>query len=133
VVEELGAKLGRSPTVAELARAVDAEEEDVLEALEAGQAYTAISLSTAEDDEFSPVDAIGVDEPGFDASEDRATLGPGLAALDERERRILHLRFVGGLTQSKIAQEIGISQMHVSRLIRRALEKLRADLEEGLR
>ena len=61
-------------------------------------------------------------------SEDRAVLAPGLRALDERERRILHLRFFEGLTQSQIAQQVGISQMHVSRLIRRSLEKIRAEI-----
>jgi RNA polymerase sigma-B factor len=62
-------------------------------------------------------------------SEDRAVLAPGLDVLDERERRILHLRFWEGLTQSQIAQQVGISQMHVSRLIRRSLEKVRAEIE----
>jgi RNA polymerase sigma-B factor len=61
-------------------------------------------------------------------SEDRAVLAPGLRALDDRERRILHLRFFEGLTQSQIAQQVGISQMHVSRLIRRALEKIRDEI-----
>jgi RNA polymerase sigma-B factor len=133
-VEQLGTTLGRSPTIAELAAAADADEEEVLDALEAGQAYTTLSLSAATDDEeSSPLEAIGVEEFGFDTTEDRAALRPGLAALDERERRIVHLRFIGGLTQSQIAQEVGISQMHVSRLIRRALEKLRAELEDDRR
>ncbi len=129
-VEDLGTSLGRSPTIAELARAVEADEEEVVEALDAGRAYSAISLSAPTDDDESGVrlDLLGADEEGFATSEDRAVLLPGLERLDERERRILHLRFHEGLTQSQIAQEVGISQMHVSRLIRRALETMREEL-----
>lgn len=131
VVEELRSKLGRSPTVAELAEAVGAEEEEVVEALDAGHAYTAMSLSGRtgdEEDGISVLDLLPSDDGGYDASEDRATLAPVLQTLDERERRILHLRFFAGLTQSQIAAEVGISQMHVSRLIRRSLERLRAQM-----
>ena len=67
-------------------------------------------------------------EHEYEVSEDRVVLEPGLAALDKRERRILHLRFFEGLTQSQIAQQVGISQMHVSRLIRRSLEKMRDEI-----
>lgn len=131
VVEELRSKLGRSPTVAELAEAVGAEEEEVVEALEVGHAYSAMSLSGRtgdEEDGVSVLDLLTSDDGGYDASEDRATLAPVLQTLNERERRILHLRFFAGLTQSQIAAEVGISQMHVSRLIRRSLEKLRAQM-----
>ena len=68
------------------------------------------------------------DEHQYEVSEDRAVLAPGFRVLDERERKILHLRFFEGLTQSQIAQQIGISQMHVSRLIRRSLEKIREEI-----
>src|SRR2546426_4350898 len=138
LIEELTVELGRSPTIPELAKAANADEEDVLEALESGRAYTSVSLSTSgggQDDEgeLDPLESLGAEEPQYEVSEDRAVLAPGFRVLDERERMILHLRFFKGLTQSQIAQQIGISQMHVSRLIRRALEKIREEIasEEG--
>jgi RNA polymerase sigma-B factor len=104
----------------------------VLEALESGRAYSAVSLSTSgandEDGEVDPLESLGAEEPQYEVSEDRAVLAPGFRVLDERERMILHLRFFKGLTQSQIAQQVGISQMHVSRLIRRALEKIRDEI-----
>ena len=138
--EEALAELGRSPTIPELAKAANADEEDVLEALESGRAYTSVSLSTSgggQDDEgeLDPLESLGAEEPQYEVSEDRAVLAPGFRVLDERERMILHLRFFKGLTQSQIAQQIGISQMHVSRLIRRALQKIRDEVarqERGL-
>jgi RNA polymerase sigma-B factor len=133
LVEELTVQLGRSPTIAELAHASGAEEEEVLEALESGRAYSSLSLSTGvgldDEEEVDPMESLGTEEPRYEISEEWAVLEPGLAALDERERAILHLRFFEGLTQSQIAQKIGISQMHVSRLIRRALEKIRDEIE----
>jgi RNA polymerase sigma-B factor len=133
-IEELGTILGRSPTVSELAEAVEAEEEEIIEALDASRAYTAVSLSAPADDEGGVrLDLIGEDETGYLTSEHRADLLPGFERLDERERRILHLRFSGGLTQSQIAKEVGISQMHVSRLIRRALETMRIELADRRR
>lgn len=131
LVDELTVRLERSPTIAELAEAADVEEEEVLEALESGQAYSAASLSTpsgGDEGEPDPLESIGGLDHEYDVSEDRVLLEPGLAALDERERRIIHLRFWLGLTQSQIAQRVGISQMHVSRLIRRSLEKLRDEV-----
>src|SRR4029077_9631742 len=116
----------------ELAKAASVEEEEVLEALESGRAYSSLSLSsggTQEDgEELDPLESIGTEEHQYEVSEDRAVLEPGFRVLDERERRILHLRFYEGLTQSQIAQQVGISQMHVSRLIRRALEKIRVEI-----
>ena len=134
LVEELTVQLGRSPTIPELAKASGAEEELVLEALESGRAYSSVSLSTGlgagdDEDELDPLETIGTEEPGYQISEEWAVLEPGLRALDERERTILHLRFFDGLTQSQIAQQVGISQMHVSRLIRRALEKIREEIQ----
>jgi RNA polymerase sigma-B factor len=132
LVEELTVQLGRSPTIAELAKAAGAEEELVVEALESGRAYSSVSLSAGggqdEDGELDPLESLGAEEPQYEVSEDRAMLAPGFRVLDERERKILHLRFFKGLTQSQIAQQVGISQMHVSRLIRRALEKIRAEI-----
>ena len=133
LVEQLTVQLGRSPTIAELAEAAGATEEEVLEALESGRAYSSVSLSAGgesdEDGDLDPLDSIGTEEPRYEISEEWAVLEPGFRVLDERERKILHLRFFEGLTQSQIAQQVGISQMHVSRLIRRSLEKIREEIE----
>jgi len=132
LVEQLTVQLGRSPTVTELAEAAGVTEEEVLEALESGRAYSSLSLSGGgaggEDEELDPLESLGTEEHQYEVSEDRAVLAPGFRALDQRERTILHLRFFEGLTQSQIAQQVGISQMHVSRLIRRSLEKIRAEI-----
>ena len=132
LIEELTVQLERSPTVPELAKAAGVDEEEVREALETGQAYATLSLSAptgGEDgDDLDPLESLGEVEKEYEVSEDRAVLAPGLRVLDERERRILHLRFFKGLTQSQIAQQVGISQMHVSRLIRRSLEKIRDEI-----
>jgi RNA polymerase sigma-B factor len=132
LIEQLTVQLSRSPTIAELAVAAGVTEEDVLEALESGRAYSSLSLSGTggggDEDELDPLDSLGTEEHQYEVSEDRAVLAPGFRALDERERMILHLRFFKGLTQSQIAQQVGISQMHVSRLIRRALETIRAEI-----
>ena len=129
LIEQLTVQHSRSPTIAEIAKEAGVEEEQVLEALESGRAYNSVSLSAGgggdEDGDLDPLETIGTEEHEYQVSEDRAVLEPGFKVLDERERRILHLRFFEGLTQSQIAQQIGISQMHVSRLIRRALEKIR--------
>ena len=133
LVEDLTVQLERSPTSAELAKAAGVQEEEVLEALESGQAYATLSLSAPtgggeEGSDLDPLESLGELEHEYEVSEDRAVLAPGLRVLDERERRILHLRFFEGLTQSQIAQQVGISQMHVSRLIRRALDKIRDEI-----
>ncbi len=139
LVEQLTVQLARSPTIPELAKAAGVEEEEVLEALESGRAYTSLSLSVGggggDDDDLDPLESLGTEEHEYEVSEDRALLAPGFKALDERERKILQLRFFDGLTQSQIAQQVGISQMHVSRLIRRSLEKIRETIaadEESL-
>jgi RNA polymerase sigma-B factor len=132
LIEQLTVQLGRSPTIAELAQHASSTEEEVLEALESGRAYSPLSLSSGlgqeDGEELDPLESIGELEHQYEVSEDRAVLAPGFRVLDERERRILHLRFFSGLTQSQIAQQVGISQMHVSRLIRRALEKIRDEI-----
>src|SRR4051794_30278638 len=135
LMEQLTVQLGRSPTIAELAKASGSQEEDVLEALESGRAYSSLSLSSGGgggdgDEDLDPLESIGTEEHQYEVSEDRAVLAPGFKALDERERMILQLRFFDGLTQSQIAQQVGISQMHVSRLIRRSLEKIRETIAE---
>jgi RNA polymerase sigma-B factor len=132
LLEELTVQLGRSPTIPELAKAAGVTDEEVLEALESGRAYSSLSLSAgaSQDEEgaLDPLESLGTEEPRYEISEGLADLAPGFRALDDRERRILHLRFFEGLTQSQIAQQVGISQMHVSRLIRRSLEKIRAEI-----
>jgi len=134
LVEQLTVQLARSPTIPELAKAAGVEEEEVLEALESGRAYTSLSLSVGggggDDDDMDPLESLGTEEHQYEVSEDRAVLAPGFKVLDERERMILQLRFFEGLTQSQIAQQVGISQMHVSRLIRRSLEKIRETIAE---
>jgi len=132
LVEQLTVELGRSPTIPELAEGAGVEEEEVLEALESGRAYSTLSLSqggsSQEGEELDPLETLGEVEHQYEVSEDRVVLAPGFRALDARERQILHLRFFEGQTQSQIAKEIGISQMHVSRLIRRAIAKIRDEI-----
>ena len=133
LIEDMTATLERSPTIAELAEAAGVEEEEVVEALESSRAYTAESL-TAPSEEGSELDrmqTLGVVEEAFERTEDKHLLASGLRALGPRERRIIRLRFYDGLTQTQIANQLGISQMHVSRLIRRALETIREELERG--
>jgi RNA polymerase sigma-B factor len=125
----LTGKLGRSPTPAEIAEQIEATSEEVLEALEAAVAYEPVSLDTSpgagdEDDTWGQ--SIGTEDPGYELVETSATLAPAMQELPDRERLILHMRFVEDMTQSQIAEQIGISQMHVSRLIRKALETMRA-------
>jgi RNA polymerase sigma-B factor len=122
----LAQELGRPPSVAELATRVGASEESVLEALEAGQAYRTTSLEVPNRQEETLERRLGTEDFKFAGVEDRATLEPALAKLPHREREILRMRFMDGLTQSEIAHRVGISQMHVSRLITSSLGRLRA-------
>ncbi len=120
--------LGRSPTVEEIARDLDTDEELVLEALDTAGAYATVPLPTTPE-EADHILLSGIDE-GLELVEHRETLRPLLAGLPVREQRILALRFVRGMSQSQIAAEIGISQMHVSRLLARSLTSLRERLTE---
>jgi RNA polymerase sigma-B factor len=128
MVASLTRELGRFPTIPEIARRASVSEDDVLEAMEAGRAYRSLSLdsrlSGSSDDEGLGA-RLGGDDPALANVEHRATLGPLLAALPPREQFILRLRFYEGKTQSEIARELGISQMHVSRLLARTLSQLR--------
>ncbi|WP_433315549.1 SigB/SigF/SigG family RNA polymerase sigma factor [Micromonospora sp. CA-269861] len=126
--------LGRLPTVADIAAYLDVTEETVLEGLEGARAYRATSLSTptGADGSRELGDTLGDDDREFDLVEIRVALGPALATLPERERQILSLRFHGNLTQAQIADRIGVSQMHVSRLITRSLAALRHQLTEDV-
>jgi RNA polymerase sigma-B factor len=128
LIEQLTVQLGHSPTIAELAKAANVTDEEVLEALESGRASLSVGSGHDDEGELDPLESLGSEEHQYEISEDRAVLAPGFRVLDERERKILHLRFFEGLTQSQIAQQVGISQMHVSRLIRRSLEKIRQEI-----
>jgi RNA polymerase sigma-B factor len=136
-VAELSLGKHRAPTVAELAEALDASEEQVLEALRAAGAYHAGSLDAPRPGRAgvdttgeSLADALGEEEDGFERAEERATLAPLLAHISSRERLVLTLRFGEDLTQAEIGERIGVSQMQVSRLIRQALIRLRVGLVE---
>jgi RNA polymerase sigma-B factor len=129
----LAEDLHRQPTVSELAAAVRCHEESVLEALQAGGAYRALSFDAPrghDDDAATLADSMGVGEHGFERAEDRATLDRLMRIVTDREREILHMRFVQDMTQAEIGEVVGVSQMQVSRVIRRALERLRS-LAEG--
>lgn len=129
VVGSLGQELGRSPTIAELAVETQVSEEEVLEALEAGQAYRFASLdvprgSNGEGDTLA--EGLGGDDRDLVDAESRVVLSPLVARLPARQQLIVRLRFFDGLTQSEIASRLGISQMHVSRLLARSVAELRA-------
>jgi RNA polymerase sigma-B factor len=128
-VERLSGELGRSPSPQQLADELNLPVEEILEAIEANTAYDTSSLDTplrsGDEQSQTVAETLGETDARFELIEDRASIGPALKALPERERLILHLRFVDDLTQTEIAQRIGVSQMHVSRLIRRALEQIR--------
>lgn len=124
-------QLGRSPTVADLAQHLGVSEEEVLEGLDTANAYNALSLHTPVTGDSSAtemVDLLGDLDPALENVEDRAALRPLIAQLPRREQRIIALRFFGNMTQSQIAEEIGVSQMHVSRLLTRSLAFLRQGL-----
>jgi RNA polymerase sigma-B factor len=134
-ITALSRTLGRSPTPAELAQFTALTHEEVLEAMEAATAYDSVSLEAPrlntegeETDAGEFLDRFGQEDPGYELAEFSATLAPELRALPERDRLVLHLRFVEDMTQSEIAEHIGVSQMHVSRLIRRALERVRTSI-----
>lgn len=129
--DELAQKLDRSPTVAELAERLGLSEDEVVEGMAASNAYTASSLDAQpeEDDaEGALADRIGYEDHGLEGIEYIESLKPLIARLTPRDRRILSLRFVANMTQSEIGEELGISQMHVSRLLSRTLGKLRRGL-----
>ncbi len=132
VVAELSQEIGRSPTIAEIATKARLPEEEVLEGLDTSNAYAVVSLDAPAGGEDAPAvsEHIGAEDESLEALEYRAALGPLIANLPERERRILYLRFFGGMTQSQIAARLGISQMHVSRLLNRTLAVLREGLLE---
>ncbi|MDX6224274.1 MAG: polymerase sigma-B factor [Frankiales bacterium] len=128
---EMSQTLGRSPTVAELAAHLKLSEEEILEGLESAGAYSTISLEAPDGDDgdgLALADTLGVVDESLEGVEYRESLKPLLEKLPAREKKILMLRFFRGMTQSQIAAEIGISQMHVSRLLARTLTQLREGL-----
>ena len=128
VGEELARELGRQATPSEIAERTGATLEQVLEAREAAAAYRAISLDRPreDDDEGDGLGAsFGVEDPGFGNAEDSATIERLMRVLSEREREVLRLRFAEDLTQAEIGARVGVSQMHVSRIIRQAINRLR--------
>ena len=129
---ELTQSLGRSPTASELAERVGCSVEEIIEGIESSNAYSTLSLDATDDSDdgtSSMLDALGADDAGLEHVEIRESLKPLLDRLEPREKRILLLRFFKNQTQSQIAEEIGVSQMHVSRLLSRTLDQLRASLE----
>ncbi|WP_329624884.1 SigB/SigF/SigG family RNA polymerase sigma factor [Streptomyces sp. NBC_01255] len=122
--------LGRPPTVTELAEHLDLETDEVVEGLEAARSYSTMSLDAPADDEAADAlaDHIGIDDLDLERIEALVALKPLIAALSERDRKILALRFIHDLTQAEIGAELGISQMHVSRLLARTLARLRSRL-----
>jgi RNA polymerase sigma-B factor len=130
VLPELTQSLGRSPTIPELAEHLDVTADDIVEATDAVQAYSTSSLDAPIGGEGkAPIETIGGDDPSLELLEEWSTLAPTVAELSPRDRRVLYLRFFRGLTQSEIAQDVGVSQMHVSRILTQTLEKLRRRAE----
>ena len=130
-IGELAQKEGRAPTIAELAAHLQMSEEEVLEGLESANAYSTVSLDAPDSgDEDAPAvaESLGMLDDALEGVEYRESLKPLLERLQPREKRILLLRFFGNMTQSQIATELGISQMHVSRLLARTLAQLREGL-----
>ncbi|MFH9016295.1 RNA polymerase sigma factor SigF [Streptomyces sp. NPDC017943] len=129
--DELAQKLDRAPTVAELAERLGISADEVVEGMAASNAYTASSLDAQpeeDDSEGALADRIGYEDHGLEGIEYVESLKPLIAELPPRDRKILSLRFVAGMTQSEIGEELGISQMHVSRLLSRTLVRLRKGL-----
>lgn len=136
-VGELSDSLRRQPSVTEIGDVVGADDEQVLEALQAGGAYRAMSFDAprgnADEEVVTLADSVGIDEDGFDRAEDRATLARLLSTITAREREVLRMRFEEDMTQAEIGAVIGVSQMQVSRVIRQALTRLRAAADDDPR
>ena len=129
LVGSLTQELGRSPTIAELASATRTSEEEVLEAIEAANAYRTRSTDQVQPGEDGQVHSVGADDANLVRSEERILVTQLLEVLEPREQLVVRLRFYEEMTQAEIAQRLGISQMHVSRLLSRSLDRLREDLE----
>ena len=133
-IDQLTQDLQRSPTVAELAENLSISQDEVLQGIECGRAYTAQSIDALldpDDDEAPVASIVGVEDKWLERVEDRQAVRPLIEGLPERERLLIELRFFRGMTQTQIAEELGISQMHVSRLLTRTLADLRGQLSEA--
>jgi RNA polymerase sigma-B factor len=131
LIPELSQELRRSPTVQELAERLGATPEDVLEARDATHAYSTESLDAPiGEDDRTPMEVIGGSDPSLELIEGWTAIAPAIKDLSDRERRVLYLRFFSEMTQSEIADEIGVSQMHVSRILARTLERLRGAVSD---
>jgi RNA polymerase sigma-B factor len=131
-VSELSQELGRSPRVGEIAASIGLTEEEVLEGMDTIHAYSASSLDAPSDEDGgTTLDKLGAEDEMLELLEGWASVAPSLRELPERERRIVYLRFFRSKTQTQIAAELGISQMHVSRLLSRTLRTLRESLGEA--
>lgn len=127
---ELTQELGRSPTIPELAKQLDVSTDEIADAMDAVQAYSTTSLDApAGEDAPAPVDSLGSDDPSIELLDEWSSIAPAVAKLSVRDRRVLYLRFFRGLTQSEIAEDVGVSQMHVSRILTQTLERLREAAE----
>lgn len=129
---DLTQSLGRSPTPSELAERIGCSVEDVIEGIESSNAYSTLSLDagdSSDDGALSMLDTLGVDDAGLEHVDLRESIKPLLESLPAREKNILMLRFFKNMTQSQIAAEVGVSQMHVSRLLGKTLEHLREALD----
>lgn len=131
VTSELSQRLGRAPTASELAAELEMNRDEVIEGLVAGSSYTTLSIDSGGGGEDAPAiaDTLGGVDVSLDQIENREALRPLLAALPERDRTVLMLRFFEGLTQTQIAERVGVSQMHVSRLLAKSLARLRDQLQ----
>jgi len=130
-VTDLYQDLGRAPTVAEIGKRTGLSEEEVLEAMETAHAYTTQSLDAPTDEDgAATIERLGAEEESFELLEGWTSVAPAIRELPRRERTILYLRFFRGLTQTQIAEELGISQMHVSRLLSRTLSQLRRQVSD---
>jgi RNA polymerase sigma-B factor len=132
VLSSMHQELGRSPTISELSERSGLSQEEVLEGMETMQAYSATSLDTPTDSdrETTLIETLADTDDGMDLVEGWADLGPQIRKLPPRERKILYLRFVKGQSQSQIAEQLDISQMHVSRLLARTIAMLRESIGE---
>lgn len=131
VLPELSQELGRSPTIDEIAERCEATPEEILDAMEAVQAYSTTSLESPVGEEgVAPIDVLGTEDPSLELLESWTAVAPAVRQLPPRERKVLYLRFFRGMTQSEIAREVGVSQMHVSRLLAQSLRFLRETVGE---
>jgi RNA polymerase sigma-B factor len=128
-VDSLTQEHSRAPTVAEIANKLNASQEQVLEAMEAGQGYRTTSLEAPVYQETTLADTLGTDDPAIGLTDNRQVLNDAIAKLPPQRRQVLKMRFVDDLTQSEIARRIGVSQMHVSRLITTSLSQLRESFD----